>query len=263
MCKLKVILLLLGRVSGGPVELPPSDLLLSLDGGRELGRVHVRLVIELCERQANSQVSGYPSNPTGPGSSPSTEGTREGERVETEKRTVDRDKLGCAVLHRLVTVSRLERIIDLVPMRPPPSLDPTELLAIPFNLSIIRNRQHELRRILRLGVRARRVNRLARPSIESLETDDEGSFARGTVRAEPGVLVVGEEGDVGDVVCGRPSWGEGVGRAVAGAGAELRDAGRAKKVSGVRERKRKGREGTSPCATGHARCRTSLEGQRN
>jgi hypothetical protein len=137
---------------------------------------------------------------------------------------VDGDKLGRNVLLRLLLVPSLERIIDLVTVTPPPSLETSQRLEILLRLLVLGDGNDKLGRILSSGRDARLFQSLGGAAIESLETNDESSLARRAVGAKAGVLGVREEVGRLDVVGGGPARGETIGSGVSGAGLELGDA---------------------------------------
>lgn len=115
----------------------------------------------------------------------------------------------------------------MVAMAPPPSFDVLELrqgCLRRLELSVVGDGQDELGRARCLRGRARLGELLGRASIESLEAGDKVAFPLGAVRAQAGVLRVGEEGTGADVVGGGPAWLESVGGLVARSRLELGNA---------------------------------------
>lgn len=104
------------------------------------------------------------------------------------------------VLLTILLIAGLERIVDLMLVRPAPALDSTQSLEILLRLLVGGDGHNELRRILGGWGRGGLTESLGRATIERFEADDERALARGTVGAQLGVLLVREQVGRLDVV---------------------------------------------------------------
>jgi hypothetical protein len=140
---------------------------------------------------------------------------------------MDDDVFRRYVALRLLAVADDERVVDVVVVAPPPSLNALESLQLRLvGLLLTRSGKDVLRRFTRRRRRGGLAESLSGTAVENAEARDERSLAGRAVRTETGVLAVAEEGNGRDVVRGGPAGELTIIGGVAGTSAELGNAAR-------------------------------------